>query len=54
MRAGLQSKLLALAGVPVTLLLVSSVITYTAMSDLDGATRETRQAAFLDEQIMTV
>ena len=54
MRVGLRTKLLGLAGVPVALLLVSSVITYTAMSDLDGATRDTRQAAFLDEQIMTV
>lgn len=54
MRAGLGSKLLGLAGVPVTLLLISSAITYTAISDLDSATRETRRAAFLDEQIMSV
>ena len=54
MRAGLRAKLLGLAGVPVTLLLVSSAITYTAISDLDGATRETRRAAALEEHILSI
>ena len=54
MRAGLRTKLLGLAGVPVALLLTSSAITYTAIADLDGAARETRQGAVLDEQIMSI
>jgi methyl-accepting chemotaxis protein len=54
MRAGLRTKLLGLAGVPVGLLLVTSAITYSAIADLDDAARETRRGAVLDEQIMSV
>jgi len=54
MRAGLRAQLLGLAGVPVALLLISSAITYTAISDLDDAAHETRRGAVLDEQIMSI
>jgi methyl-accepting chemotaxis protein len=54
MRAGLRTKLLALAGVPVALLLISSAITYDAIADLDHAASETKRGALLDEQIMSI
>jgi methyl-accepting chemotaxis protein len=53
-RIGLRGQLAAVAGVPLTVLAITSAVGYGAINSLDETTQQAKRGAVLDEQIMSV
>jgi hypothetical protein len=51
---GLRTRLLGIAGIPLALLIVSSLVALSAVGKLHDTTAEAKRAAILDEQIMSM
>jgi methyl-accepting chemotaxis protein len=51
---GLRAKLLGIAGIPLALLIVSSLVALSSLAKLNGTTADAKRAALLDEQIMSM